>query len=162
MKALSVTALVISVGAAAVVGYSFKKIDEANRQVAAVVQGVGDNIYLTVDPQLDVVLEDMSIKFGDYSNKLSGKVKVKVGNDEFPLEKIRASFNIEIKDSRGKIVAVEEIYHEIEGRNVTFEFNDEYMSHGDRLRPNEQYEFEAVSYSWGPEQKSFNVAKKKS
>ena len=51
MKALSVAALVISVGAASTVGYSFNKIDEANRQISALAQGVGDNVYLTLDPQ---------------------------------------------------------------------------------------------------------------
>lgn len=160
MKALSVAAILISVGAASAAGYSFKKIDEANRQVAALVQGVGNNVYLSVDPRLAVVAEDFSIEFGQYSNKLSGKVKVKIGNDEFPLDNIRVLFNVEIKDSRGKIVAVENIHYELEGQNATFEFNDKYMIHGDRLRPSEQYDFEVVSYSWGPEQKLFSVEKK--
>lgn len=157
MKALSAAALLVSVGAAAMAGYSFQKIDQAQRQVEELAQGIGSLAYTTIDPRLNVTIEDMGIDFGSYSNKLHGKIKVKVTNEKFPLDKFRTALTILIKDSRGKTVLKNDLYHEIEGDSIVFEFKDEYLSDSDQLRKLERYDFEVVSYSWGPVEKVFKT-----
>lgn len=148
MKAVSSLALLLSIGALSLAAYTYQ-------YSAKLSEGIGDYAYAGFDPALNIKTEDMKVEFGSYSNKLSGKIKIKVTNDSFPLDDFLAVINISVRNSQGAVLAKTYIRHEVEGKAVTLEFKDEYLLDDDSLKVGTDYSFVVDDYAWSPKQTKY-------
>lgn len=162
MKFLPPLALLVSVLALGVSSFSYlnsvkfnAKAELAITDANKVAESLGELVYLKEDPRLKISLEDMSVKFDKYSNKLNGKIRIDVTNKDFPVKSFRVRLHIKVKDSAG--VTVGESYEmlDVNADSIVSVMSDNYLLTDDNLRPVPLI-FSVDSYSWSPEDRVFH------